>query len=305
MPIHSLGYVNNGEKHEIPVISALPREMTMAEFALLSDAEKLGDIIVTDYPVNEESDYVEVVADGVKTYSALLDELFSIIDVSRLSSVSSIYYVTSSGTVHTSVLRTKRQNDTILEFISPVLESVGHLYFHSLTVQQSSSKIITIDLSSTATHTDNSSSVLASGNKFRLYYNDAHTFDFNTKAENCIYGNSNVKDALDKLDIYKTYNLSDSMYYGVTSHSGMWYIFYIPLFPVESGDVVSLSLSDVSIYIGGSIYSVSDLSLADTEIRIGDMGIRIDLKFTSAHSIDTFGILRVNSNGGTMTVSKQ
>ena len=93
MPISRLGYVNNETKKEFPVISALPREMTMAEFALLSDEEKMGDIIVKDYPVNEESDYVEVVADGNTGYSTLLDTLFQSIDLTRINDKTTLVHL--------------------------------------------------------------------------------------------------------------------------------------------------------------------------------------------------------------------
>lgn len=198
MPIHTLGIVKDGDKYEIPVISALPREMTMAEFALLSDAEKLGDIIVTDYPVNEESDYVEVVTDGVKSISALLIELYALIDGSRVCDFSCLEYDTNIFSVN--------RVDVTYGFIDcgAYYGGASSPYVYIDRVRLGSSGFAAFVTFTPSGSTNHSSEVPTSGKTMRFYYNDAHTFDFNTKAENCIYGNSNVKDALDDgVDIIK------------------------------------------------------------------------------------------------------
>lgn len=201
MPISRLGYVNNGTKKEFPVISALPREMTMAEFALLSDEEKMGDIIVTDYPVNEESDYVEVAADGVKTYATLLLELLNSADASKLSRDSKLQ---SGGDILDCVYWTTLTNEIMF---SSVIVNKSTLKAESQTID------VTIGSSASFVWTNGSSSsnlsntVVPSGTKFTLYYNDAHTFDFNTKAENCIFdptgtslSSTNAEDAIKEVD---------------------------------------------------------------------------------------------------------
>lgn len=199
MPISRLGYVNNGTKKEFPVISALPREMTMAEFALLSDEEKMGDIIVTDYPVDEESDYVEVVADGVKTKGTLLNELLALVDTSRLNSNSCLYWEDE-----VLFLIIQKKDSTYVDFATALGYSQPP-YSITYRVRLSSSSSF---IEYTANGQSNKSSeVYTSGKKIRLYYNDAHTFDFNTKAENSIFdptgtslSSTNAEDAIKEID---------------------------------------------------------------------------------------------------------
>lgn len=201
MPIHTLGIVKNGDKHEIPVISALPREMTMAEFALLSDEEKLGDIIVTDYPVNEESDYVEVVADGSKTYTNTLNDFYEVVDTSRLCDNSKIVFTKPNGTEYIVALTCVYTN--ALLFTGTQEYAAYTLYYRVIKLASSGSFM---DERSNNSDTVYESQTVPSGTKIRLYYNDAHTFDFNTKAENCIYDNtssglsaSDVQGAIDEV----------------------------------------------------------------------------------------------------------
>lgn len=146
------------------------KELTLAE---LSQATERGMYLATDeesvpIPPTEE-DVVSVTADGTKTYEQLLNELYAKIDTTKLSDTSCIYLLTDSGNTHIQQLRTKRASNTIFEFVSPILESVGHLYVHSLTVQQSGSKYVSVDISSSASHTDMSSTIPTSA-KFSLYY---------------------------------------------------------------------------------------------------------------------------------------
>lgn len=244
MPISRLGYVNNGTKKEFPVISALPREMTMAEFALLSDEEKMGDIIVKDYPVNEDSDYVEVVGDGVKTYATLLLELLNSADASKLSRDSKLQ---SGGDILDCVYWTTLTNEIMF---SSVIVNKSTLKAESQTID------VTIGSSASFVWTNGSSSsnlsntVVPSGTKFILYYNDAHTFDFNTKAENCIFdptgtslSSTNAEDAIKEVDgKVEDYKKGNNIgLNGVWSNVG-WYGIYFATIPFRNADKATITI---------------------------------------------------------------
>ena len=200
-------WIKNGQKYKTPIYYSSPRQVPFADFMQMTAEEKMGSIICPDVPVPDESDYVEVVADGVKTNATLLNELFVLADRSRTNQGSVLI---RNGIFHYCI----QTESSVVVFTSGYVDtSASGSLMVTATLQASNSKLEVCKLN--GTYTNNSSSVPTIGSTFRIYYNDAHTFDFNTKAENCIYDNSNVKDALDavKLRCKKyTITLADNQY---------------------------------------------------------------------------------------------
>ena len=200
-PLLHLGYVGNGEKK--------------------------------DFDAGAQSDYVEVVADGVKTWRELLNALYALLDTSRVSKTAVLVYIVS-GTERVAVL--DYSESSAFEFASASVVSGARIEVFGV---KSANSYHGTGVGTTVN--DDSTSVVASGRKIRLYYNDAHTFDFNTKAENCIYGNSNVKDALDAVCDYSGKEL---MYYGCAITTSL-FVVYLPPHILSLGAPSSLSVSEI------------------------------------------------------------
>lgn len=82
------------------------RPMTKEQYEALTPAQKKGFIRTTDEPDNPLNvrEYVEVVADGEKTYSSLLSSLYALLDLSKVTEStvlligSTIYHLAQRGT---------------------------------------------------------------------------------------------------------------------------------------------------------------------------------------------------------------
>ena len=134
-------------------------------------------------PKVDGPDYVEVVADGTKTYSTLLNELFALVDNARLS--------------HKTIFEIDYGNDN-KNLFALIVNSPSLLMF-TMPYTDSTTNIVTVGLSENGstykesvnnTITNNSSQVPASGRKLVVYY-DSATLDLATRASNCVYDNSN------------------------------------------------------------------------------------------------------------------
>jgi len=147
-------------------------------------------------------DYVEVTADGVKTYTNLLNELFALVDMTKIN--------------QDSVLVEWYGDDYYYPFAIDTIKS-NILSFHSISGNSSNFNVFRRTLSassSTATHNymenggnntyaDDSSYQVGNGGKFILYYgNKKATVDLQTTANRCLMsdGVTSVEEAIDKLN---------------------------------------------------------------------------------------------------------
>lgn len=168
----TIGIIKNGEKKKLPIVMVSPQV--------------------------DEPDYVEVTADGVKTVTTLLGELFALIDISRISDKSSLVigdnpYVPSLIDKTNSIFDFNREQ---CSNSSPQLSVYRARLSASPQYRQFSSTSMT----------DFGTYVFPSGTKFDLYYS-TYTLDLTTKAENCIFdptgtslSSTNAEDAIKEVD---------------------------------------------------------------------------------------------------------
>lgn len=189
--IYGLMSVKGGQKQKIMNFSNA-REKTYAQYQQLTDAQKKGVIIVDDYPIPEESDSVSVTADGVKTYKTLLNELYALIDNTKLSSTT--YIVFSS-----SIFRYSREFDVgysfFLSYGNENLEIIDHFLVHP------SDSLYTESLNGNISSYQDG--VATSGTTITLVYDYYKNLDIHTEylAKNCMLtGGGNVEDELDDLN---------------------------------------------------------------------------------------------------------
>lgn len=199
MSMKKLGLVKNQNKYEFSLVTTLPRTMTFAEYQLLTPEEKQGEIIVSDFPVEvDEGDYVEVTADGVKTFGNLLNELFVLIDASKINGKSFIEMVHSSGTREIYDLYTISSN---VIYLKTSRTTVGSYVNATMVLRDTDSTVPTITISGngTVSYGDASSQVLSNGVTITLYYNKTQTLELGTLAENCMMpdGVTTVNDMLE------------------------------------------------------------------------------------------------------------
>lgn len=110
----------------------------------------------------DPADSVSVTADGVKTYSALLDELYALVDFSKVSVNSKIRVIRNNAKM---VYNAGFSSNATYNFIFLLSSNYG-ITVYRLIFQASSSQAIYFDNSA---H-DESSAVLANGEEIRLYY---------------------------------------------------------------------------------------------------------------------------------------
>lgn len=139
------------------------------------------------------SDSVSVTADGVKTYSALLNELYALVDKDRVSGDS---YLSTDGYNIPVVYK----SSSTIRIVGCMLADVGNTYINGYYLMESNSTLYSWSVKTTGnTVTNSSSSVPTSGTTFTLYYNSYTKVIESCDAEDVSYGSSNVKDALDEL----------------------------------------------------------------------------------------------------------
>ena len=193
--MQKLGLIKENSKTIFPLLTTRPRTMTFADYQLLTPEQKQGEIVVTDYPAPEESDKVEVVADGDKTLSTLLNELFALTDFSKISEHSYVL----SGANNKNLFYIAQYNSTnqtatfVWNAIYANTKFIQQTY--NLSSNSSAEQIFGTDYSSF------SGSKLSNGIKITLYYNSTKTLELGTLAENCMMSDgSSVEDAVDSIE---------------------------------------------------------------------------------------------------------
>lgn len=113
---------------------------------------------------------VEVVGDGTKTYTQLLDELFALIDPTKITARSTVFCYGS--VYHINEISFPATPPTEYHFINTQMNNSGAISVHRFKIASSSSMshYTSIALNGTVTPTDSSSSVVTSGVKITLNY---------------------------------------------------------------------------------------------------------------------------------------
>ena len=159
---------------------------------------KNGQKTLHNYVPRGVGDYVEVVGDGVKTYSTLFGELYNLVDVSKLSSKSML-----------------DMNGMVLSNSYDGINYAGITYMASdsyslVTIKlRSAVYSVSVTRSNGTTFTDYSSNIPTSGEKIRLYYNRAlpvYGSAIGTTYNNTQSGlsSTNVQGAIDELKSRET-----------------------------------------------------------------------------------------------------
>lgn len=156
MSYNTVGIIKNGVKQKLPVVMVAPK---------------------VDGP-----DYVEVVADGVKTNSQLLDELFSLTDLTKITKDSVLVR-------NDKFLRITYFDGVYAGFTESEVAATADWTLTQSVYLRSSGSEIYVHFAN-GSHQSQSSTVTASGKKITLYY-DTATLDLTTRASNCVYDNSN------------------------------------------------------------------------------------------------------------------
>ena len=147
------GVTLTGNKSLADIGAAATTDLT----TLAGDVEEINEII-------NDTNYVEVVADGVKTRTALLNELYSLIDLSKITKMSIFVQMDTSQNIDYYDCVHKSSNDVAFSR-TLVIENVGlNTRTNTLSVSSNSFDCIA------GTTTDNSSSVVTNGYKYRVIY---------------------------------------------------------------------------------------------------------------------------------------
>ena len=113
--------------------------------------------------LNCGSGYVEVTADGVKTISTLLNELYSLVDMSKVSGLS--YFEKAERRYNLQAIKSQY---IVYSFVTV---NPNYILTETITIMTNSSAYRSANtVASSTTFTDNSSNVLTSGTKLRLFY---------------------------------------------------------------------------------------------------------------------------------------
>lgn len=137
-----------------------------------------------DVPIGTPSvDYVEVVGDGVKTWSQLINDLYALVDSDKLTDYSIIEYDTGTFVYYYPIsYKTNGQYD----FTMTHLSWDGKYAFNKISVKSSASIFVQ---NVNGTITDISSSLSTNGVKLNLYYGTSSTvINLKTDANYCQMG---------------------------------------------------------------------------------------------------------------------
>jgi hypothetical protein len=154
-----------------------------------------------DVPIGTPSeDYVEVTADGVKTYGALLNELYALMDVSKLSECS---YLTDGS----AILRYVIKGSGFYRFTAMSDSDGTYTYeiIYRLNSAQSDIYVWRFKENGSILVTSYTNTVASSGTKITLYYGTSSTvINLKTDANYCQYDeNTTVKQAIDNNIYYE------------------------------------------------------------------------------------------------------
>lgn len=126
--------------------------------------ETAGGLNALNAEINRGS--VSVTADGVKTYSPLLDSLYNLLDLSKLTK-------DASCIVGTSIFKYENKSSDIVFFRgNSILLNNGTAYETFIALKSSGSivRTITFNTNNTVTSADSSSTVLGNNTKLTLFY---------------------------------------------------------------------------------------------------------------------------------------
>lgn len=110
---------------------------------------------------------VSVTADGVKTTTTLLDELWAAADRTKISNDSFIEFDIISNRI---ICRFVREESTAYSFSNITESTLTDTYANFFTLKQTGSTRYIIQMSSGISHLDRSTTVMTSGWKITLYY---------------------------------------------------------------------------------------------------------------------------------------
>ena len=127
-------------------------------------ADKVGSAI-KEVNAKFDREYVEVSADGTKTRAQLLNQLFTLVDFSKVRNESYMIFGTST---QYQVYSLFLMSPTVLSFTGG--REGADLLLNTVILQSNASQFRGLLLTNTIAHSDSSSLVPTVGNIFRLYY---------------------------------------------------------------------------------------------------------------------------------------
>ena len=173
------------------------KEVDPADYASTTDEG----IIVTDDgndaligPVSD--DYVEVTADGTKTFAQMFNALFTDVDTTKITNDSVLVYQLDSSRKNIFHFFGKNASQYVFTF-NEEYESSGNINISTWVARIGSSS--NFYYSENGSSGDASGNTMPSGRKFTLYYgNKKAVIDLQTTANRCLYdSNTTVKQKLD------------------------------------------------------------------------------------------------------------
>lgn len=112
--------------------------------------------------VAKRDEYVQVVADGVKTASTLLNELYALVDFTKITPHS--LFVIETSSIY--IFQITRINSNFLEFTSDEIASASQHYTRAVKIASTSTYLT--DTNGTISNT--SSIVQPNGDKYKIIY---------------------------------------------------------------------------------------------------------------------------------------
>lgn len=188
--INGFGFVDDNGNKSIAINLSNCRRMTYSEYQQLSESERNGAIIITDYPIPEESDEVYVTGDGVKNIRTLLNELYNAADHNKISDRSYIEYADSLWR-----LSVANSSGYFFERSFTAGNTIYHgtIFMAGGTSVQSDYYPSSMTNSGVTVASEGTSRIIDSGVKIILHYNYYKNEDIHTEysAENCYLSNGN------------------------------------------------------------------------------------------------------------------
>lgn len=131
---------------------------------------KIGIVLPASYPASRVShESVSVTADGVKTYQTLLNELFALVDFSKVT-VRTTFEQKAGSDFNPAFLK-RKIGTTIVEFYGFTYTDASNCYALDVTIKSTGSAFKSRVFSSSGMSTsDSSSAVATNGEKLTIYY---------------------------------------------------------------------------------------------------------------------------------------
>ena len=193
--VQGLGLVDDQGNKSIVVNLSNARQMTNSEYQQLSQDERAGAIIVTDYPIPEESDEVSVTADGNTSWRELLNELYTKIDFSKINE-NTVFYRSDDNFWFA---LTRREGNNTLHF-GGAMNYGTYMRTFGFELTSSASYFIRCDSQDSGnTNTNQSSNNPGSGTILKVIYNYYKNQDIHTEylASKCMMQDgSSVEEAI-------------------------------------------------------------------------------------------------------------